>query len=160
MASRLRNAAIGGATALGLLSLAYTGGKEGLRLTTYRDVVGVWTGCFGETKGMGPNMAFSRAECDAKFLPRLVEHEQGMRGCLKAPDAIPDKSYITFVDLTYNVGIGAFCKSSVANLINAGRLADACRAMGAFVRGGGRVIQGLVNRRRDNIALCLVGAGK
>jgi lysozyme len=50
MKSRLRNALVG-VTALGMTGIGYVGGKEGLKLVTYPDIVGVWVGCYGETRG-------------------------------------------------------------------------------------------------------------
>ncbi len=40
MASRIRNALVG-VTALGVVAVGYVGGKEGLRLVTYPDIIGV-----------------------------------------------------------------------------------------------------------------------
>ncbi|WP_457302265.1 DUF7940 domain-containing protein [Phyllobacterium sp. P5_D12] len=70
MASRIRNALVG-VTALGVVAVGYVGGKEGLRLVTYPDIIGVWTGCYGETKGM----KFTKGQCDSMLVDSLVVHE-------------------------------------------------------------------------------------
>lgn len=156
--SRLKNAGLAGAlTGAGILAIAIVGNFEGLRLAAYRDVVGVWTACYGETKGMRPGMRFSKEQCDRMLLSSLAEHEAGMRKCLRDPDAIPDKPYVAFVSLTYNVGIAGFCRSSLPAMINAGDLRAACNALPRFNRAGGRVVQGLVNRRAQERKLCLEG---
>ena len=157
MASRLRNGALGAATALGLLAVGVTGNYEGLRLYAYQDVIGVWTACYGETKGIKPGMKFTRAECNVMFLDGLARHEAGMRVCLKEPDALPGKAYVAFVSVTYNIGVGAWCKSSMARLANAGNLRGACDALLAWNKAGGRVIKGLTKRREAERALCLEG---
>lgn len=139
------------------LAIALIGGWEGLRLTSYQDVIGVWTACYGETAGIKPGMKFTKAQCDAMFLPSIQKHEAGMRACLKAPDAIPIRSYVAFVSLTYNIGVGGFCKSSIARYANAGDLRKACDAIKLYNRAGGRVVRGLVNRRADEHKLCIEG---
>lgn len=156
MASRLRKAGIG-LTAAGGLAVALVGGWEGLKLYSYRDVIGVWTACYGETRGIKPGMRFTRAQCDTMLIDGLEDFEAGMRACLTRPDAIPEKPYVAFLSLAYNVGAGTFCQSSVARKANAGDLRGACDALMLYVNAGGRRIQGLVNRRTAERKLCLEG---
>ncbi|MBX3535595.1 MAG: lysozyme [Xanthobacteraceae bacterium] len=154
------------------VAVAFIGDWEGLRLNSYRDIVGVWTICYGETKGVGPNMQKTKAECDELFAKSISEHEQGMRRCLTNPgptlkqrvadfsakiDGIPTGPYIAFVSLSYNIGYGGFCNSSLPRLINAGNIRAACDALPLFNRAGGKVSQGLVNRRAAERKLCLEG---
>ena len=156
MASRLRKAGIG-LTAAGGLAIALVGGWEGLKLSSYRDVIGVWTACYGETRGIKPGMRFTKAQCDTMLIDGLEDFEAGMRACLTRPDAIPEKPYVAFLSLAYNVGTGTFCRSSVAKKANAGDLRGACDALMLYVNAGGRRIQGLVNRRTAERKLCLEG---
>ncbi len=156
MASRLRKAGIG-LTAAGGLAIALVGGGEGLKLYSYRDVIGVWTACYGETRGIKPGMRFSKAQCDTMLIDGLEDFEAGMRACLTRPDAIPEEPYVAFLSLAYNVGTGTFCRSSVAKKANAGDLRGACDALMLYVNAGGRRIQGLVNRRTAERKLCLEG---
>jgi lysozyme len=142
------------------MAVALIGGYEGLRLNSYRDVIGVWTVCYGETRGIRKGMTFTRAECDEQFSDGLVEFERGMRKCLLRPDDIPIKPYIAFMSLSYNIGVGAFCKSSIAARANAGDYRDACNRIPAFNKAGGRVIRGLVVRRADEQKFCLSGLSR
>ena len=154
--SRFRKAGIG-ITAAGAMVISMIGGFEGYSAYAYKDVVGVWTACQGLTKGIKPGMKFTKAECDAKFIDAIVEHEDGMRACLKNPDGIPIKSYISYVSLAYNVGPGAICKGTMKTLINAGKFKEACNFMANFNKAGGRIWKGLVNRRDKEIKFCLSG---
>lgn len=147
----------GVATALAMMAVTFVGNWEGLRLYAYQDVIDVWTACYGETRGIKPGMKFTREQCDIMFIGSLTEHEQGMRSCLAQPDAIPPKTYVAFVSFTYNVGIGAFCKSTLRKKANAGDLRGACNELPRWVNAGGKRIRGLVNRRRDEQRLCLEG---
>jgi lysozyme len=147
----------GAITAIGLAAIALVGKFEGYKPYAYRDVIGVWTACYGSTKGIKAGMKFTKEQCDVMFLGDLQTHEAGMRACLKAPDAIPSKSYVAFLSLTYNIGVGGFCRSSVAANINMGNLTNACHRIKAFNKAGGRVIGGLVRRRAEEVKLCLEG---
>lgn len=154
--SRLRKAGVG-LTVAGSLAVGLVGNWEGLRLYAYQDVIGVWTACYGETKDIKPGMKFTKAQCDVMFIDRLQEFEAGMRRCLSRPDAIPDKPYVAFLSLSYNIGLGAFCKSSIARHANAGNLTAACNAIPLYNKAGGKVVKGLVRRRAEERKLCLSG---
>lgn len=142
---------------VGAAAIALVGTWEGLRLTAYRDVVGIPTVCYGETLGVKLGDRHTKAECDSMLLASLQKHERGMRSCLKDPDGIPAKSYVAFVSLTYNIGVGGFCKSTAARRLNKGDLRGACDAATWFKKAGGRTIPGLVNRRAAEHELCLEG---
>lgn len=150
--SRLKNSAAAAALAVSLI-----GGFEGLRLHSYKDVIGVWTACYGETRGIHAGMVFTKAECDKQFADALVTYEGAMRACLDDPDSIPIKPYLAFLSLDYNIGNRAFCNSSVAAAANAGDIRAACNRIPRFMRAGGDIIRGLVSRRRDEQKFCLSG---
>lgn len=156
MKSRFKTAA-GVLTALGMLVTGFVGGWEGKRNVAYQDIVGVWTACYGETRGIKPGDRFTDDQCTEMLGNGVVEFEQDVRACLKAPDAIPAKPYAMMVSLAYNIGPRAFCSSTVARRANAGDIRGACEAITMWVKAGGRTIQGLVNRRNAERAVCLEG---
>jgi len=141
------------------LAVSLVGGYEGLRTVAYPDRLanGIPTVCFGETRGVKLGDSYTVDECKVMLGDGLVEFEVGMRKCLVRPDAIPAKTYVAFLSLSYNIGLGAFCRSTVARLANAGNLAGACEAIVKFNRAGGKVVKGLVNRRADERRICLEG---
>ena len=147
------------ATAAGTMAVKHTGAEEGLRLKTYRDIAGIPTDCYGETKGARMGQTFTKAECDAKLLRRLDEFSTKVEACVHKP--MSDRTLVAFVGFAYNVGAGGFCKSTTARLYNAGRYADACRAMGSWnmakVGGLMRPVKGLTDRRARETKLCLEG---
>ena len=150
--SRLKKSA-----ALMAAAVALVGSWEGLRTVAYKDVVGIPTVCFGETRGVKMGDRYTVDECKAMLGDGLVEFEAGMRKCLKDPDRIPGKSYVSFLSLSYNIGTGAFCRSTVVKRANAGDIKGACDAILMWDRAGGRRIQGLANRRADERGICLQG---
>lgn len=153
--SRLKNVG-----ALMVAAIALVGSWEGLRTVAYKDIVGVPTVCFGETRGVEMGDRYTVEECQVMLGTALVEFETGMRRCLSEPDEIPGKSYVAFLSLSYNIGTGAFCRSTVARKANAGDIRGACEAILMWTRAGGRVVQGLVNRRAEERQICLEGIGK
>jgi lysozyme len=94
-------------------------------------------------------------ECKAMLGDALVEFEGNMRACLTSPDKIPDKAYVAFLSLSYNIGSRAFCGSTVARKANAGDLLGACNGILMWDKAGGRRIQGLANRRAEERHMCL-----
>ena len=146
------------------LAIGIVGAWEGLRTKAYRDAIGVPTVCFGETRGVRMGDRYTVDECKAMLGDALVEFEQGIRKCLVSPDTIPDKSYVAFLSLSYNIGQRGFCRSSVARYANEygrggglGKLTMACNRILAFNKAGGRVLAGLVRRRKEERKLCLEG---
>ncbi|KZL17488.1 lysozyme [Pseudovibrio sp. WM33] len=141
-----------------VLLVSFVGAWEGLRTSAYEDLVGVPTICYGETKGVTVGDTATKAECDAMLNASLKEHEAGMRKCLTPPDQIPIKTYLAMVSLSYNIGTGAFCKSTARRRLNSGDWVGACKAATWFNRAGGRKVQGLVNRRQAEYRMCMQGA--
>ena len=150
--SRLKKGA-----AVGALAVAVVGGFEGLRLTAYRDVVGVPTICFGETRGIRMGMKLTKAECDAMLLKGLDEFADGVEKCVPSAKTMPEKRYVAHVSLAYNIGVGGYCKSSIARLQNAGHERAACDFFLRYNRAGGIVFPGLTKRRQAERAMCRDG---
>jgi lysozyme len=131
---------------------------EGLSLTSYPDIVGVWTACYGETLGIRKGMKFTKPECDEKLLTRVTnDYYVPLTGCIADFDRKPVEWQAAAISVTYNVGVGAACKSTFARLARENRIKESCHAMTAFNKAGGRVVQGLVNRRATELKLCLKG---
>jgi lysozyme len=154
--SRLKRAGIG-LTVAGSLAIGIVGGYEGLRTKAYRDVVNVPTVCFGETRGVKMGDSYTVEQCKQMLGDALVEFEAGMRKCLVLPDRLSDPTYVAFLSLSYNIGIGAFCRSTLVRKVNNGDIRGGCNEISKWNRAGGRVIKGLTRRRQEERALCLSG---
>lgn len=135
------------------LAIAVVGTYEGLSLAAYPDIVGIPTICYGETKNVKLGQKATKEQCDTQLSARLVEFNQGVESCITRP--LRDNERVAFVSLAYNVGTSAFCKSSVVRRFNAGDKVGACNAILMWNRAGGKVVQGLVNRREKERAMCL-----
>lgn len=143
------------ATLAGTMAVTNVGHDEGLKLRTYKDIVGVPTACYGETLNIKMGMTFTKAQCDEMLLKRLDEFAGKVEACVKKP--MSDKTLVAFTSMAYNVGSGGFCGSTTARRYNAGDLKGACDAMLAWNKAGGRVVPGLTARRERERKLCLEG---
>lgn len=148
-------------TAAGAAVIAMVATFEGVRQTVYADPVGIPTVCFGSTKGLTKEMVgkarLSMEECKELLVDEVVEHEQGMRACLPTPDALPESVYAAMASFAYNVGTGAFCKSTAAKYLRAGNWRAACDELPKWVKARGITLPGLVKRRAAERAHCLKG---
>lgn len=133
-------------------AIAFIGSWEGLRQEAYRDVVGVWTVCYGATEGVRPGDSYSRADCDHMLAAEIIRHEAGLDRCLTAE--VPLGMKIALVSWTYNVGVGAACGSTLLRRVNAGDLAGGCDELQRWNRAGGRVWRGLTRRRISEMEMC------
>lgn len=129
---------------------------EGLRTVPYRDVVGVLTNCYGETEGEVIHREATIAECTDLLNDRLMQDyylplvQCGGEAFIEAPVRVQ----AMFTSLAYNVGTG-ICSSTTFEYLLAGDYVTACNRLALYNKAGGRVWQGLVNRREDERRKCL-----
>jgi lysozyme len=126
---------------------------EGLRLKAYSCPAGVATVGFGST---GPHvklgMVITEAEADALLDKDLERFEAGVARL--APNATPNE-HSAMVSLAFNIGLKAFEGSTVRKRHNLGNKIGAANAFGMWIRGGGRILPGLVRRREAERKLYL-----
>lgn len=148
----------GGVAAAMLIAVPFVLKWEGLRLDPYRDLVGKMTVCAGET-----NVAmrrYSDAECSAMLRKSLTDSYAVP--VIRCTPILADRPYqlAAASSLAYNIGTTAYCRSTVARRFNAGDFVGACNSFLSWSYAGGRQVQGLLNRRRDERKLCLQEAGQ
>lgn len=155
MNSKRGLAATVGAAAAALL-LAYVPQFEGMVLRGYTDPIGIVTACAGHTKTAVLGRAYTRQECETLLRDDLTEHARDVLACTPG---LAGRTYqlAAATSFAYNVGVGAYCKSTMARLNNAGQYADACKQLGRWVYAGGKVLPGLVKRRATEETICLSG---
>ena len=126
---------------------------EGCRLKAYRDIVGVWTCGWGETRGVTPSTVWTQQEADERFCESLTEFSDGVRKLCTNPPS--DNELGAMVSLAYNIGLGGFARSTVLKKHNAGDYQSAARAFALWNKAGGQVVRGLTLRRAKESALYL-----
>lgn len=134
---------------------------EGCRLKSYQDSVGVWTIGYGLTTAAGivpvtAGMTITQRQADAYLEQALVKYETAVERALKRKPT--QAQFDAMVSLCYNIGPGAFAGSSVVRRFNEGNIAGAADAFLMWTKAGGRELQGLVNRRKDERKLFLTAS--
>lgn len=136
------------------IATPFIAGWEGKRNDPYRDIVGVWTVCYGETR---VNMRrYSDAECMEMLHEAVKGYAEPVARLSPGIEKSP-KIWASHTSLSYNIGLGSYAKSSVRRLFAAKRYVESCKAIGRYVYAGGKIVKGLVRRRQDEVSLCLSG---
>lgn len=128
---------------------------EGLRLTAYDDGGGVWTICYGHTKGVKQGDVATKQQCLDWLAEDIAEHSAGMRRCATVP--YKQNEEIAHLSLTFNIGVAAYCGSSALRKHNAGEPEAGCELMKLWNKDNGKTIPGLVNRREAESIICKKG---
>ncbi|HZR77346.1 lysozyme [Bradyrhizobium sp.] len=144
-----------------LLALSFLQPWEGLWTTAKVDTIGTGdppTVCYGATRAEIPDLKpgdkYTKAQCIALLKKSLPKYWAGIADCIHVD--LPDGAQAALISASYNAGPKAVCRSPMVERMNAGDLFGGCDAFsGWYVRAKGRVVQGLVNRRNAEKALCL-----
>lgn len=90
--------------------------NEGYSEKAYKDGAGVWTICYGETKGVKPLETRSKADCDAQLRRSIASHAEALVGL---PEGLPDVVLLGVVDTAYNIGVYGFRDSGMYRALGA-----------------------------------------
>jgi lysozyme len=131
---------------------AMTKDFEGLRLTAYQDVAGVWTIGYGHT---GPEARPGRTIIEAEAETLLREDLAGAIRCVnrEVTEAISQDQFDALVDFCFNAGCGSLVKSTLLQKVNLGDFEGAQAQFALWVHAGGEVVAGLVRRRKAEAEL-------
>jgi lysozyme len=118
---------------------------EGFRLQAYADTGGIWTIGYGHTNGVHPGMTCTPEQAQ-------VWLEQDTQAAANAVNRLVDvplkqAEFDALVDFVFNLGAGAFARSTMLKDLNAGNLAAAALQFPLWDHDAGRVLAGLLHRR-------------
>ena len=131
---------------------------EGLRLSAYRDAVGVLTIGYGHTRGVRLGQTITRGEAELLLSADLEPIERQLTADL-GEDGVLQCQFDALCSFCFNLGIGAYMKSTLRKYVKAGRDDEADREFGKWVHAGGRVLPGLVRRRKAEAELYAQAGG-
>jgi len=131
---------------------------EGLRLNAYRDPVSVLTIGYGHTSMAGEPKVYAgqkitRAEALTILHRDINRFAVGMMKFIRV--SLTQGQFDALVSLSFNIGLGAFKKSTLLRKLNAGDFEGAASEFPKWRKAGGRVLPGLVKRRAMEKALFL-----
>lgn len=127
---------------------------EGYRGDAYDDGVGVQTIGFGSTSGIKSGDRITVERALVRLATDVTEHERGIRRCL-ADVPLHQHEWDAAVQIAFNIGVGAFCNSTILHRWKVGDYAGGCEAFLMWNKAGGKVLRGLVKRREAERKLCL-----
>lgn len=129
---------------------------EGLRLKAYDDGVGVWTIGYGTTaiNGVAVKKGDTCTLEQAKsYMASDLKQFESAVNQVKVP--LNQNQYDALVSLAYNIGVSAFLSSTLFKKLNVKDYKGAAEQFGRWNRAGGRVLNGLVKRRKIEMELFL-----
>ena len=127
---------------------------EGYRDTAYlptpQDVPSIG---FGTTQGVKLGDKITPERALVRLLGDAGKFEQAVKQCADVP--LFQHEFDAYVSLTYNIGSGAFCSSTLVRKLKAGDYAGACLEILRWDKQAGRVLPGLTKRRQQEYAQCV-----
>jgi lysozyme len=141
---------------LGISGIALVGllVAEGYRDTAYIPVAGdVPTIGFGTTQNVRMGDKITVPQALDRALTDVQKFEGAMKRCVKVP--LHQYEYDAYVSLTYNIGEGAFCRSTLVRKLNAGDYTGACEQILRWDNFKGKPLRGLTIRREKEYKQCI-----
>ena len=129
---------------------------EGLRLDAYICPAGVWTIGYGSTgEHVYPGQTITEVEAERLLRVDLTRFEDSVSKSVKV--MLTDNEYGALCSFAFNVGCGAFESSTLLRRLNAGEVKPRVfsEELPRWSKANGQTLQGLLNRRNDEIALAL-----
>ena len=130
---------------------------EGFYSKPYLCPANRWTVGYGHLIGDGLNLPdnwnrhFSVEEINELLKRDLVRFEQGVLRYITVP--LNQYQFDSLVSFSFNLGLGTLQRSTVRQKINRGNIAGAITSLLKYNKGGGKVLKGLVLRRKDEAVL-------
>jgi lysozyme len=126
---------------------------EGFRAKAYRDVAGIITIGYGTTKGVKWGDVVTKEEAEKLMRSDIAIFSDGVRKAVNVD--ITQAQFDALVSFAYNVGLGAFNRSTMLKKLNNGDYDGAASELLRWNRAGGRVVAGLKRRREAEKAMFL-----
>jgi lysozyme len=133
---------------------------EGLELKAYQDSAGIWTIGYGNTRNPYTGLPIKKGDKITKkealdWLRITVAAAEGeVKRLVKVP--INNNQQLALASLLFNIGAGAFARSTLLRLLNSG--ADKATVAAQFLRWNkvkGKEVLGLTRRRKEESKLFL-----
>lgn len=124
---------------------------EGLRLVAYPDVNGRPTIGYGHTAGV----RLGTQTDDAQAEDLLEDDIRACERCLNRYVTVPLTQGMVdaLIDWIFNMGCGEFRRSNALHLLNMSNYFTAAHHFAEYIHAGGRVLPGLVHRRKAELEM-------
>ena len=127
---------------------------EGYRDNAYIPLAGdIPTIGFGTTSGVKLGDRTTPEKALQVAMKDVQSYEGAVKSCVTVP--LAQNEYDAFISLSYNIGTGAFCKSTLVKKLNAGDYEGACKQILLWDKFKGKPLVGLTKRRQEEYKKCL-----
>lgn len=127
---------------------------EGYKDNAYIPLAGdIPTIGFGTTSGVKLGDRTTPEKALQMAIRDVQSYEGAVKSCVKVP--LSQNEYDAFISLSYNIGTGAFCKSTLVKKLNAGDYEGACKQILLWDKFNGKPLSGLTKRRQEEYKKCL-----
>jgi lysozyme len=139
---------ISGVALIGLLV------AEGFRDHAYIPVAGdVPTIGFGTTENVKMGDKVTVTQALNRAMVDVQKFEGAIKSCVKVP--LHQYEYDAYTSLAYNIGSGAFCRSTLVRLLNQQKYEEACKQILRWDFFKGKPLRGLTVRREKEYQQCI-----
>jgi len=131
---------------------------EGCKLTAYLCPAKIWTIGYGHTgtvanEKIRQGMKITSLMAETLLEIDLQKFEYAINSSVEVE--LNQHQFDSLVSFVFNIGIGAFQKSTMLKLLNNGDLNLASNQFDRWIYGGGKKLAGLIKRRADEKKLFL-----
>ena len=127
---------------------------EGYKDNAYIPLAGdIPTIGFGTTSGVKLGDRTTPEKALQMAIRDVQSYEGAVKSCVKVP--LSQNEYDAFISLSYNIGTGAFCKSTLVKKLNTGDYEGACKQILLWDKFNGKPLSGLTKRRQEEYKKCL-----
>lgn len=127
---------------------------EGYKDNAYIPLAGdIPTIGFGTTSGVKLGDRTTPEKALQMAMRDVQSYEGAVKSCVKVP--LSQNEYDAFISLSYNIGTGAFCKSTLVKKLNTGDYEGACKQILLWDKFNGKPLVGLTKRRQEEYKKCL-----
>lgn len=112
---------------------------------------------FGTTEGVKMGDRITPPKALERALSDISKYEGALKKCVRVP--LSQNEYDAYVSLSYNIGTGAFCKSTLVKYLNEFRYEEACNEILKWDKFKGKPLRGLTLRRQEEHRKCLGNIG-
>jgi lysozyme len=118
----------------------------GPKLSAYLDQVGRPTIAYGHTAGVKLGDCCTREQAEAMLHADIAWAEAFVNNIVTK--ILTQGEFDALVDFTFNLGSGNFQSSTLLKLVNEGDMEDAAKQFEQWDHAGGKVVAGLLRRRK------------
>lgn len=108
---------------------------------------------FGTTKGVKRGDVITPERALVRLLDDANEFSESVKRCANVP--MYQYEFDAYVSLTYNIGTGAFCNSTLVRKLKAYDYEGACKEILKWDKFKGEPLKGLTHRRQREYKLCM-----